>query len=547
MFHETDPQLDVQRLMHEIRAGVAQQSHITEETVSPVPGPSNGNLKTANHYHINDLLRFHGEDFLRNAYRAILCREPDEAGMAHYMDGLASGRFNKVDVLASMHSSVEGQTTRVQLDGLSLPVAVRRLGRLPLIGYLVRVIVSIARLPRLGQYQSQFEFYTWSQQRRITDRQDQQHKELNDALHQISAQILEIMQRITEQQQAHELSLRQYEQLMTTNRELESTIETRLAETRRYIDDSTRSLSEQISLQSTQNQQISLQSTQQLNEVGERMKALLLRQQRADADLLMQERRLTVLLEQVRGNTTAIPNPSLVEVAADEEDHLLDALYASFEDQFRGPRDEVRRRLEVYVPILKEAGIAGGVLDLGCGRGEWLQLLTSEGIEAQGVDHNRVFVEECRRAGFKVIEQDALAHLRGLPDESLNAVTMFHVAEHLPFETLIKLLDEIVRTLIPGGMFVAETPNPENFMVGSCSFYADPTHRNPIPSQTLQFLVESRGLGNVKVLRLRPWDAARIEGDSEIVRRFNEYFYGAPDYGIIARKPSPSPGPKDVH
>ena len=532
MFNETDPQLDVERLMHEIRANVAQKSHTTEKTISPRPGPSNGNVKSGNHYHINDLLRFHGEDFVRNAYHAILCREPDESGMSHYMDGLASGRINKVDVLASMHSSPEGQTTRVQLDGLTLPVAVRRLGRLPLIGYLVRVIVSIARLPRLGQYQSQFEFYTWSQQRRLAERQDQQHKELNEALHQISAQILEITQRLAEQQQAHELSLRQYEQLLIASRELENTIEARLAETRGYIDESTRKLSEQISLQSTQ--------------FDERIDSLRLQQQKADLALVIQERRLTVLLEQVRQNATAIPNPSLAEVAADEDDHLLDALYASFEDQFRGPRVEVRERLEVYVPILKEAGIAGGVLDIGCGRGEWLQLLNSEGIEAEGVDHNRIFVEDCRRAGFKVTEADGLAHLRSLTDESLNAVSMFHVAEHLPFKTLVKWIDEIVRTLRPGGMLIAETPNPENFMVGSCSFYADPTHRNPIPSQTLQFLLQSRGLENVNVLKLRPWDAARIEGDSEIVRRFNDYFYGAPDYGVVARKPLPSATPEDV-
>jgi hypothetical protein len=94
-----------------------------------------------------------------------------------------------------------------------------------------------------------------------------------------------------------------------------------------------------------------------------------------------------------------------------------------------------------------------------------------------------------------------------------------------------------VRTLKPGGMVIVETPNPENFMVGSCNFYADPTHRNPIPHQTLQFLLEARGLDGINVLKLRPWDAAKIEGDTEIVNRFNEYFYSAPDYGIVARKP----------
>ena len=102
---------------------------------------------------------------------------------------------------------------------------------------------------------------------------------------------------------------------------------------------------------------------------------------------------------------------------------------------------------------------------------------------------------------------------------------------------LIKLLDEIVRTLKPGGMIIFETPNPENFMVGSYSFYADPTHRNPIPSKTLQFLLESRGLKTIEVLKLRSWDEAKLEGDTELVKRFNEYFYSAPDYAVIAGKP----------
>jgi O-antigen chain-terminating methyltransferase len=119
----------------------------------------------------------------------------------------------------------------------------------------------------------------------------------------------------------------------------------------------------------------------------------------------------------------------------------------------------------------------------------------------------------------------------------MNAITSFHLVEHLQFEVLIRLLDEAFRILRRGGLLILETPNPENFIVGSYSFYADPTHRNPIPSETLKFLLESRGLESIAVMKLRPWDAAKIEGDSEIVKRFNEYFYCAPDYGTVARKP----------
>lgn len=548
MSQDLGPNLDVQRLMHQIRANVASQNRSAEVQNGTPPGQSNGHLEHKNHYHVNDLLRFHGEDFVRQAYRALLRREPDDPGMAHHLEQLASGRFNKLDVLASLHSSPEGRSTEVKLSGLTLPVMVRRLGRIPLLGYFVRVAVGIGRLPRLVQYQSQFEFYTWSQQRNIVERQDKQHKELSDSLQQISAQILEMMQRAAEQQQASELTLQQYEALIAKYHVFENTIAERLAEIRKAGDDSSQKLIEQA--QQLVNQQQHLDridqtitqqnsATQQLvsdtnRALREELEALVLRHEKTDASLLMQERRLTVLLDQIEHNAAA---PNLTAVAANEQDHLLDALYASFEDQFRGSTEEISRRLKVYLPFLKEAQITGDVLDIGCGRGEWLQLLRSEGIEGRGVDRNRVFIETCRSAGLDVVEQDALSYLRSLPDNSLSAVTAIHFVEHVPFEKLIAVVDEIRRTLKPGGLLIAETPNPENFMVGSCNFYADPTHRNPIPSETLKFLLESRGLRCKDVLKLRPWNEAKLDGDSELISRFNEYFYSAPDYGIIATKP----------
>ncbi len=566
MLNETGPNLDVQRLMHEIRARVASENGTSENQNPPATAPANGSPKQAKHYHVNELLGFHGEDFVRNAYRVLLDREPDEAGVAHHMDRLASGRFNKIDVLSSLHSSPEGSKSQVRLSGLSLPVTVRRLGRLPVVGYVVRLFVAIARLPLLIQHQNRYEFYNWSEQQRIIAQQTQHHKELNETLQQISAQILEIMQRAAQQQQANELSLRQhnelslqqYEDLLVKYQEFASATEARLAGS----DQSSLKLSEQISSQAQRllNYQQTLQQLQQLlqqqqqaaseqktetqkslndqQQVSSQIRAdlqpLMLQQQKTDVELLMQERRLTVLLQEVARNT---PNSSLAEVATHEEEHLHDSLYASFEDQFRGPRDEVRQRLQVYIPFLKEAQITGGVLDIGCGRGEWLQLVKSEGIDAQGVDRNRVFIEQCRSAGLNVVENDALIYLRSLPAESLNAVTIFHLVEHLPLETLINVVDEIVRALKHGGLLIIETPNPENLIVGSHTFYVDPTHRNPIPSQTLQFLLEARGLRSLEILKLRPRDEVKLEEDSELVIRFNEYFYSAPDYGIIARKP----------
>ena len=521
---------------------------------------------------------------MRNAYRAILKREPDAAGWAQHLESLASGRFNKVDILASLRFSQEGERASVKLSGLALPAALRRMGRAPLIGYLIQLAIALGRLPHLLQHHRQSEFYLSVQQQDIVDHDNQTRQQLAQALAQIGAGA----ERAAHQQQLIELLLQRQQDEAARVVELRNEVEARLIATRQHVDESTAQLTRQMEerigelLQrqqqltehldqsaaaltgrinetaATLTQQLEAsattltqqarqsaevltahlnQSTAQLTQqVEERIEQLLRRQQQTHSELVMQERRLTSLLEKAREQPPGAFNQPLVQLMSNEEDHLLDTLYAAFEDQFRGEREEVKRRLQVYLPILKDAGIIEDVLDIGSGRGEWLELLKREGIKGRGVDRNRVFVDQCRERELEVLEEDALSYLRSLPEHSLSAVTSFHLVEHLPFETLIKLLDESIRVLKRGGLLILETPNPENFMVGSCNFYSDPTHRNPIPSPTLAFLLEARGLFRIKVMKLRPWDAARIEGDSEIITRFNEYFYSAPDYGIIGWK-----------
>ncbi|MGH9901247.1 MAG: class I SAM-dependent methyltransferase, partial [Pyrinomonadaceae bacterium] len=211
-------------------------------------------------------------------------------------------------------------------------------------------------------------------------------------------------------------------------------------------------------------------------------------------------------------------------------------LYASFEDQFRGTRADIKARLKVYLPYLERAAVTGGVVDLGCGRGEWLEVLREAGEPARGVDRNRVTVEQCRARGFEVVEADMLDYLRGLPENSMRAVTAFHLIEHLPFQTLIDLLGEVLRVLAPGGLVIFETPNPENLVVGASNFYLDPDHRNPLPSPLMHFLLETRGFCRVEVVKLNANDAARVRETSDLALRFNDFMYGPLDYAVIGWK-----------
>jgi O-antigen chain-terminating methyltransferase len=256
-------------------------------------------------------------------------------------------------------------------------------------------------------------------------------------------------------------------------------------------------------------------------------------------DLIQQKRLITMFLEEAQKRLPEPFTQEQLQTLANEEQHSLDALYVAFEDQFRGSREDILNRFRVYLPIIEEAKIGTPnlpILDVGCGRGEWLELLRESGYTARGIDINRVMLEQCRTRELEVMESDVITYLQSLPDASLGAVTGFHIIEHLPFEVLIKLFDETIRVLSPGGLAIFETPNPENVLVGSHTFYLDPTHRNPLPSAMIKFMAESRGLSRVTTMKLHPYPEEEILDASPLVERFNNYFHGPQDYAVIGYK-----------
>jgi SAM-dependent methyltransferase len=191
---------------------------------------------------------------------------------------------------------------------------------------------------------------------------------------------------------------------------------------------------------------------------------------------------------------------------------------------------------------LKSAGVTSDILDVGCGRGELLEVLREAGFQAHGIDQNRILLQRCRDLQLEVVEGEALTYLQSQADDSFSAVTALHFAEHLPFETLVTFLDEVGRTLKPGGLIIVETPNPENLLVGSCNFYLDPTHKNPIPIPTLKLLLETRGFCCQDVLRLNPVSSTQIEVKDQLTSHLNHYLYGPMNYAIVARKPETASG-----
>lgn len=570
MFEIKDDEINVDRLMLSIREAarrkVESMSSSNNSPAQSAAAPaslnsSSGPLRKAfslsrefhqrsdDHYTTGELLKYYDKEFIENAYRAILKREPDRSGLDQYLEHLRGGRFDRIDILARLRSSIEGREKNVNVEGLFWPATLRRLYRLPAIGYFIQWLVELMRLPVLMRNQRQFEAYSHIRQERLVAHINHVSEETYSYFHKLELELNQLaemqeqkMHALNEQLEARALALA--EQFEARAHALDEKVETKAQALEEEIKAETAQLQALFQVQAgqfkTETKQLAAE-TEQLAEQATQLQAQANRfSQRLQAtrtELAAQERRTLLLLDEARKLSSSPSEPQqYLQVTAEEERHFLDAFYSSFENHFRGSREEIMGRLQVYLPVLHEANVTTDILDIGCGRGEWLEVLQSAGLQGRGVDTNRVQIEWCRSRKLEAINSDAIAYLREVADGQLQAVTGFHIIEHLEFESLLSLLDEIMRTLKPGGLVIFETPNPENVSVANHNFYVDPTHQNPLPIPLMKFLLDARGFGQIEIIRLHPSETPRVEGSTDLVGRFNEYFYGPMDYAIIGRK-----------
>jgi len=243
------------------------------------------------------------------------------------------------------------------------------------------------------------------------------------------------------------------------------------------------------------------------------------------------------------------PVPGGAPAKGSTPEALDESTYVDFELSFRGTRDEIWERQKDALRFVTDLGDASfPLLDLGCGRGEWLELLRGHGVASYGVDANAEMVAEAVAHGVCAVHADAVEHLEQVRESSLQAVSAFHVAEHLRLDQLGRLLDASLLALRPGGRLLLETPNPTNLNVGAAGFYLDPTHLRPLHPEFLRFLVESRGFVDVEVHFVHPVvedhvlrGAGPEEGyDDPRLRRLVDAvewaLFGPQDYLLVARR-----------
>ncbi|MDD5296591.1 MAG: methyltransferase domain-containing protein [Rhodocyclaceae bacterium] len=215
---------------------------------------------------------------------------------------------------------------------------------------------------------------------------------------------------------------------------------------------------------------------------------------------------------------------------------MSDDFYRAFEARYRGSRALIKSRLAVYLPFIEPLRVAypeAPAVDLGCGRGEWLEILKAAGISALGIDLDQGMLDACHGLGLTVEKGDAIARLSTLPGESQLVVSAFHVVEHVSFDQLRTLVSQALRVLKPGGLLIMETPNPENILVSTQNFYLDPSHLRPLPPALLSFLAEYSGFARVKTLRLQE---SQELANKEFVSLQDVIGGASPDFSVIAQK-----------
>ena len=239
--------------------------------------------------------------------------------------------------------------------------------------------------------------------------------------------------------------------------------------------------------------------------------------------------------------------PAPQSLPAAQSAFLNDHLYFPIFNDDRGIEEIIHSRIKQYIPFFRSqkylASVANPfVVDIGCGRGEFLEECITAGIPCKGVDINEDMIAHCKEKHLDVVKDDAIQYLATLENDSLRGIITCHVVEHFPTQSLLTFLRLCAQKLAPGGRLVIETPNPCSFFSLSM-FYRDFTHQQPIHPDMLKLALEKLGMINVKITKLypAPRDLCLKNVDDPImnenINKLNDLIFGYLDYSASAEKP----------
>lgn len=391
-----------------------------------------------NNIDLNYLFSLNGEEFIKNAYRYILEREPDPEGFHYYLNKIQSGELSKTDVLIRLRFSKEGRSKKKKFKHLYLKAIYSALSHIKFISYPIRLVKNILLLPSIEKRINVYEnLYIPS-------------------ILKVNHELKELNSKFLHYENEHN----------------------KLLSSLKYYENIVLDLNHQVA--NLNHQVTEMKATKEIPEILE------------SEPILMQEK---------------------------DKD-----FYSTFENTFRGSKDIIKKYQKIYLKYLHKSNLP--VLDVGFGRGEFLELLKNENIPSIGIDTSKEFVDIGKEKGFKVFQEDVIKFLKET-NMNFSNITAFHVIEHLSLEEQIEFVKEAFQKLEEKGKLIIETPNPK-FIEAFSNFYIDPTHKKPLPPETLIFFFEYFGFKNIKLLYLHPISTNIPSKEKE------EKYYR--DYAVIGEK-----------
>lgn len=535
---------------------------------------------------INEFYRYHDREFIENAYIRILLRRPDLEGENNFLSLLRSDNYSPAEILFMLRHSPEGEKHSVEITGLDEAYRKRmrrkKLMNIPVIGRCGRYVWNLfganrrinelrnenyRLLDKLNSGRFVFDEEINKVSSRLTQRINIIDGRTAEFIHQ-NIGLDGKLSKLTEQSETVEERLTGLEEKSKTAEERFTELEEKSkAAEKRYteLEEKSKAAEERF----TELEGLSETMESSLREldgythnigsnVSDINKAL------ANYDSILSEyvnddkKTIQLLLAEVfnlksrinslEKGTAGTAEKTSSDTAADHTHAVPSAnVYSSidyfdFENHFRGSREHIKSVQKVYLPYFEGRE---KVLDLGCGRGEFTELLTENHVGVTGVDQYEPYVEYMKSLGLPAVLDDAVAYLSR--QESTDGIFLGQVVEHISVDQIVTICNMAYEKLEKGSCLIMETPNPRSLAIYTECFYMDPSHQKPVHPFTLKYIAEKAGFSQVDILytdssRL-PFSIPKLKENepdfeefNKAMQRLSELLYGSQDYAVIARK-----------
>lgn len=501
-------------------------------------------------YSIHELLAIPQSIFINEIYSKILGRIPDESAR-EYETELKNKKLSKLEIIADIRFSDEGKRNSVKIRGLYKRYLFNKIKKIPVLGYLFDYIITALKLPLLKkdmqQIGSDLEDTAYSLSRffyKLNILENEMLKKVDVIEEELKAHVAEIELKANRSEiegKADKSELQLKADRSELNDKVDRTEMNTKMETKVEKEDFDRlNLLNRAEISELEDRVYEKADKSEVEAYKEAFKYARLYLENIKEEIT---NKIIDLKPELIGEKPVEKNDAQIyRVITDIESRFYDKMYLDFESIFRGTEEDVYDKLTVYTPLFQKLkhtdGLSLKAVDLGCGRGEMLEFTNSFGLEVVGVDVNKLAVSLCIDKNFNAVAADALDYLMGLSEGSVSLITTLHMVEHMDNDKLFNIIRNVYRVLESQGMFLIETPNPRNILVGSGEFYRDFSHIKPIFPDTLKFLLEYFGFVDVRVYFFdgKYGEINLVEADKNNFDSLQDYIDISRDYAVVGYK-----------